>query len=162
MELPKRKQNRLKEFDYGSGYSYFITICTQGRVKTLSNITTTVGEDIILPQSTVKLTNIGQIVEESILSIENHYENVFLEQYVIMPNHVHLILTISNDGRIISSPTIPIIVGQLKRYASKKTGISLWQRSYHDHVIRNKKDYEEISKYIYENPINWETDEFYN
>ena len=131
-------------------------------MKTLSNIPTTVGEDIILPQSTVKLTNIGQIVEESILSIENHYENVFLEQYVIMPNHVHLILTISNDGRIISSPTIPIIVGQLKRYASKKTGISLWQRSYHDHVIRNKKDYEEISKYIYENPINWETDEFYN
>jgi REP element-mobilizing transposase RayT len=157
-ELPKRKPNRLENFDYGAGYSYFITICTRNREKILSHI---VGEDIILPQNTITLTTHGQIIEESILSINNHYENVFVEQYVIMPNHVHLILTIQDNGRIISSPTIPIIVGQLKRFSSKKAGVSLWQRSYYDHVIRNKTDYEEISKYIYENPINWETDEFY-
>ncbi len=157
-KLPKRKPNRLENFDYGIGYSYFITICTKDRKQILSKI---VGEDIILPQNTVKLTPIGQIVKETILSIQKHYENVFLEQYVIMPNHIHLILTIVNNGRIISSPTIPNIVGQLKRYASKKSGGSLWQRSFHDHIIRNKTDYDEISKYICENPINWETDEFY-
>ena len=158
-KLPKRKPNRLENFDYGAGYSYFITICTKDRAQILSRI---VGEDIILPQNTVKLTPIGQIVEEALLSIQKHYEDVFLEQYVIMPNHIHLILTIVNNGRIISSPTIPIIVGQLKRHASKKSGVSLWQRSYYDHVVRNKTDYDEISKYIYENPLNWETDEFYN
>ncbi len=158
-KLPKRKPNRLENFDYGAGYSYFITICTKDREKILSNI---VGEDIILPQSRVKLTSNGKNVEETILSISDHYENVFVEQYIIMPNHVHLILTFLDHGRLISSPTLPIVVGQLKRVSSKKSGVSLWQRSYYDHIIRNKTDYEEISKYIYNNPINWETDELYN
>ena len=83
-----------------------------------------------------------------------------------MPNHIHILLYLSyNDGRIISSPTInkPIstIIGQMKREISKKIGIPIWQKSFHDHIVRNKKDYEEISKYIYENPIKWQYDCFY-
>ena len=80
-----------------------------------------------------------------------------------MPNHIHMILFIPHDsGRMISSPTsILTAVGQMKRYVSKKVGTAIWQRSFHDHVIRDKNDYEKISKYIYENPIKWKYDCFY-
>ena len=65
-------------------------------------------------------------------------------------------------GRMISAPTsVLTAVGQMKRYTSKKVGEAIWQRSFHDHVIRNKDDYEKISKYIYENPIKWRYDCFY-
>ena len=155
--LPKRKHNRLGEFHYGSGYSYFITVCTKDRARILSDIT--VGEDIILPQTKVNLTNYGQIVENALLSIPNYYEGASIDEYVIMPNHIHFILTIRNNGRMISSPTMSTIVGQFKRASSKTAGFSLWQRSFYDHVIRNRQDYEETRKYIFENPQNWEKDE---
>ena len=157
--LPKRKHNRLGEFHYGSGYSYFITVCTKDRVRILSDIT--VGEDIILPQTKVNLTNYGQIVENALLSIPNYYEGASIDEYVIMPNHIHFILTIRNNGRMISSPTMSTIVGQFKRASSKTAGFSLWQRSFYDHVIRNRQDYEETRKYIFENPQNWEKDELF-
>lgn len=67
-----------------------------------------------------------------------------------------------DDGRIISSPTsILTVVAQMKRYVSKKIGESVWQKSFHDHIIRDKSDYEKISKYMYENPIKWQYDCFY-
>ena len=80
-----------------------------------------------------------------------------------MPNHIHMILFIPCDnGRMISSPTsILTAVGQMKRYVSKKIGESIWQKSFHDHIIRDKNDYEKISKYIYENPMRWYYDELY-
>ncbi|MBQ4108709.1 MAG: transposase [Clostridia bacterium] len=157
---PKRKHNRLGEFHYGSGYSYFITVCTKDRARILSDIT--VGEDIILPQTKVNLTNYGQIVENALLSIPNYYEGASIDEYVIMPNHIHFILTIRNNGRMISSPTMSTIVGQFKRASSKSAGFSLWQRSFYDHVIRNRQDYEETRKYIFENPQNWEKDELFS
>ena len=49
----------------------------------------------------------------------------------------------------------------MKRYVSKKIGEKIWQRSFHDHIIRDKSDYEKISKYMYENPIKWQYDCFY-
>ena len=167
-ELPKRKRNRLCYFDYSSGGIYFITICTQNR----KNIFWTkkqpdfVGEDIILPSENINLSAYGKIVNNVINDIPNHYANVEILQYVIMPNHIHILLYLPyNDGRIISSPTInkPIftIIGQMKREISKRIGIPIWQRSFHDHIVRNKTDYEKISKYIYENPIKWQYDCFY-
>ena len=67
-----------------------------------------------------------------------------------------------DDGRMLSSPTsILTAVGQMKRHVSKKAGTAIWQKSFHDHVIRDKNDYEKISRYIYENPINWQYDCFY-
>lgn len=53
------------------------------------------------------------------------------------------------------------MIGQMKRYVSKKIGEPIWQRSFHDHIIRDKNDYDKISKYIYENPIKWQDDCFY-
>ena len=117
-----------------------------------------VGEDTILPQ----LSEYGQAVKKLLLSIPDYYECARIDEYVIMPNHIHFILTLNNDGRIISSPTISTIVGQFKRASSKSVGFSLWQRSFYDHVIRNRQDYEEIRKYIWNNPQKWEIDELFS
>ena len=164
-EFPKRKRNRLKNYDYSSVGAYFITICTKDK-KVLfwsKNQPDFVGEDIILPSDSVQLSLYGKIVEEAIKAIPKYYPHIELLQYVIMPNHIHMILYIPyNDGRMISSPTsILTAVGQMKRYVSKKIGESIWQKSFHDHVIRDKSDYDKISQYIYENPIKWQYDCFY-
>ena len=158
----KRKPNRLKEFDYGAGYSYFITICTSKRAKTLSKI---VGEGSPLPL----LTEQGKIVKCLIENIPSKYSSFSVDYYVIMPNHIHLLITVYDEGRGDPSPTVSSFVGWLKYQATKQInaltgeeGKKQFQRSFHDHIIRNKDDYEEVSKYIYNNPINWETDELYN
>ena len=167
-DFPRRKKNRLAQYDYSSCGAYFVTICTKDR----KNIFWTkeqpdfVGEDIILPPDSVRLSLYGKIVNDSIVAISKCYSHIELLQYVIMPNHVHLILFItSQDGRIISSPTdkksISTVVGQFKRDVSKKIGIAVWQRSFHDHIIRGRDDYEKISKYMYNNPITWQYDCFY-
>ena len=63
-----------------------------------------------------------------------------------------------NNGRMISAPTVSTIIGSLKRFVSKETGISLWQKSFHNHIIRNEKEFLEICAYIDNNPINWVND----
>ena len=168
-KLPERKRNRLRNYDYSSCGAYFITICTKDRKnifwdKKQPNI---VGEAISLPP-TPKLSTYGQIAEDAIQAIPEHYSHVEVNRYVIMPNHIHLILLILYDGgRLIASPTdgtnptISTVVGQMKRCVSKEIGMPVWQRSFHDHVIRDRRDYEEISKYIYENPARWREDCFY-
>ena len=81
-----------------------------------------------------------------------------------MPNHIHLIIRIDGEdenGRPMVAPTIDRIIKQFKGYVSKTVNEQIWQKRFYDHVIRGREDYEEIRKYIYENPINWETDELY-
>ena len=163
--LPKRKPNRLNGFDYSAAGSYFITICTRQREKILSQVC--VGEAICLPQNpngTLHLTGCGEMVKDAILRIPEIYPSVSVDCYVIMPNHVHLILRIAfpEDGRQIASPTISNVVGNMKRAVSKNAGRKIWQRSFHDHVIRDGEDYNEISDYIEANPMNWEADCFYS
>ena len=167
-ELPKRKRNRLKNYDYSSCGLYFITICTKDRKNTFGakEQPDFVGEDTILPPDHVNLSPYGKIADETIQAIPKHDSNIELLQYVIMPNHIHLILFIPCDnGRMISSLTnrksIVTAVGYMKQQISKKIGIAIWQRSFHDHVIRDHRDYEKISKYICENPIKWQYDCFY-
>ena len=165
-ELQKRKNIRLEAFHYGAGYAYFITICTKNRARILSEI---VGDGAFDVPKT-KLTKYGEIVEKYILST-NKIKNVSVNQYVIMPNHIHMIIWIEKDTNDLEngtskapSPTnksIPHIVSTLKRFCNKEIGENIFQRSFYDHVIRGREDYEEIRKYIYENPINWETDELY-
>ena len=167
MKLPERKINRLRHYDYSSCGAYFITICTKDRKNIFwdKNQPNLVGEAISLPHN-VKLSVLGQIVEDAIQEIPEHYPCVEVDRYVIMPNHIHLMLLIPYDGgRLIASPTntasISTVVGQMKRSVSKKIGVAIWQRSFHDHIIRDRRDYEEISKYICENPARWQDDCFY-
>ena len=162
MDLPKRKSPRLSGYDYNEGGTYFITICTQDRKCLLSRI---VGDDAHgVPKNS--LTSFGRIAEKHILS-GNKMNRVFVDKYVIMPNHIHLILIVEDaqsgtPGA--SSPTnavVPRFVAAFKRLTQQEIGERIFQRSYHDHVIRNQKDYLRIWEYMENNPKQWELDCFY-
>ena len=91
--LPKRKQNRLREFDYSTNSAYFITICTQGKKCILGNI---VGEGLCaLP--TINLSPIGEEIEKSIKYINDNYDNIKIVKHIIIPNHIHLLIEINNQ-----------------------------------------------------------------
>ena len=162
MGFPKRKQNRLNKFDYSSNGAYFITICVKDMKCILSTIS--VGDDALgVPKN--NLTNKGEIVDKYIKSAER-IPGVYIDKYVVMPNHIHIILRIDreNGSPGASTPTkqlVPEAVGALKRLVSRETGENIFQRSYHDHIIRNKNDYDKIWKYIDTNPLKWADDCFY-
>lgn len=79
-----------------------------------------------------------------------------MDKYCIMPDHIHLLLRIeAENGRMISAPTVSAVVGSMKRWVSKTLGRSVWQKSFYDHVVRNRQDYEEIWRYIDENPLKY-------
>lgn len=164
-KFPKRKRNRLENYDYSTPGAYFITICTHDKkcIFWESEQHATVGEAISLPPGNIILSAYGKITEEAIKAIPEHYSQIELMQYVIMPNHVHMILFITYDnGRLIASPTnISTVVGHMKRHVSKKIGMPIWQTSFYDHIIRNEKDYIKIAEYIHENPNKWQEDRFY-
>jgi len=107
------------------------------------------------------LSKYGQIVDNVILDISNHYENIFVDKYVIMPNHVHLIIFIKNEGRAMHAPTISKVIQQMKGIVTKQVGYPIWQKLYYDHVIRNERNLYEIRKYIDDNPLKWELDKYY-
>lgn len=168
MELPKRKPTRLKDYDYSKNGYYFITICTHNRKNILSNIN--VGEVSPLPQ----LTPQGTIVNEYILSINEKYPSVKIDKYIIMPNHIHIIICIDNNGRgnpngrENPSPTVSNVIGWLKYNATKQISETsdtkdniVFQRSFHDHIIRDENDYIRICEYIENNPLKWAEDCFY-
>ena len=101
--LPVRKIIRIPDYDYSTPGAYFITVCTAERAKILWD---GVGADTIRPQN-LPLSAVGKIAEQSILQIKNHYKNIEIDKYCIMPDHIHLILRIESDigGRMISAPT---------------------------------------------------------
>ena len=152
-ELPSRKRNRLKHYDYSSCGAYFITICTSDRRNYFWN---GVGATIGRPQD-VDLSQYGKLVDEAINNIPSIYPALKLDHYVIMPDHIHLLLIIRADeyGRPMVAPTISRVVQQLKGYITKRSGHSIWQKLFFDHVIRNRQDYEEHVKYICDNPVKW-------
>lgn len=156
-ELPKRKPNRLKEFDYSTNGAYFITICVKDRKCVLGKI---VGEGLCaLPK--IELTEIGNKVVSSIEYINNNYSNVFIDKYIVMPNHIHLIIILNNQTGGRGNPPLPNIIGNLKSFTTKKYGKKLWQRSYYDHIIRNEDDYLNIWEYVNSNALKWAEDKFY-
>ncbi len=140
METRTRKPNRLENYDYSQNGAYFITVCTKNRKRILSNI---VGDDAhIVPQK------YGMVVEKYIRNVPE------IEKYVIMPDHIHMIIKINNGTMWASSPTnrVATIVRSLKTLTTKEIGKPIFQRSYYDHVIRNQEDYNEIWEYIENNP----------
>ena len=143
MELPNRRKNRLENYDYSQNGAYFITICTKGRKKALSEI---VGDDAhIVPKP------YGAIVEKYIRNAKE------IEKYVIMRDHIHMIIRIDNGTMWASSPTkkVSSIVRSIKILTTKEIGKPIFQRSYYDHIIRNQSDYNEIWEYIENNPKKW-------
>ena len=156
MDLPKRKPTRLKGYDYSKSGAYFVTICTQNRECILSDV---VGEGLCaLPQNI--LTPIGKEIEKSIYFINDNCKGVIIDKFVIMPNHIHLIVILDETGGD-GTPPLQNVIGQLKSYTTNKFGNTLWQRSFHDHIIRGEKDYQKIWEYIDTNHLKWELDCFY-
>ncbi len=156
-ELPKRKRTRLRHYDYSAPGAYFVTVCTHNRRCILSNIV--VGEGLCaLPQNI--LTPIGKEIEKSIEYINDSHDGITIDKYVIMPNHIHLIINLNNSGGH-GSPPLQDVIRQLKSYTTHKFKLPLWQRSFHDHIIRDEKDYGKIAQYIDTNVLRWEKDCFY-
>ena len=151
--FPNRKQIRIKNYDYSTPGAYFITVCTANREKIFWN---GVGADSIRPEK-LPLSSSGKIAEQAVLQIASHYENIVVDKYCIMPDHIHLILRIESNisGRIISAPTISTVVGSMKRWVSKQIGKPIWQKSFYEHGIRNQQDYDEIWTYIDNNPLKY-------
>lgn len=145
--LPIRKRLRLKNYDYSKQGMYFITICVQDRIELLGKI---------VNENNMKLTNEGNIVERNICQIEQIYKDVILDKYVIMPNHIHMIIILNKNNNI----TISRLIKQYKMYVSKETKYSFWQKSYYEHIIRNEKEYLKISEYIKNNIRNWKQDKY--
>jgi len=152
MENKTRNQIRLKTYNYGQNGYYFITICTKDRKELLCKKNFNLKED-----NTFELSEIGKIVEDSIKKIEEIYREAKVDVYVLMPNHIHLILKIDSDTDI----SVSKIIQQTKSWVTKKVGLRIWQKSFYDHVIRNEQDYYEIVNYIQINPLKWENDRYY-
>jgi REP element-mobilizing transposase RayT len=192
LDFPRRKRNRLTGFNYSSKGSYFITICVKDRHNILGRLVgggvldaprtsvldaprtsvldaprTSVLDaprTSVLDAPRIELSEYGVIAEKYINSIDRAYKNISLDKYVIMPNHLHLILTVCNSGDGTPSPTnalVPLFVSTFKRFTNKNCRFSIFQRSYHDHIIRNEQEYQKIWQYIDANPRMWEEDCFY-
>ena len=167
----RHKQIRLRYFDYGNTGAYYVTICTYNRKRFLSTI----------KDKKINLTWFGVIVEEELQRTISMRENLSLGQYVIMPNHVHMILffhdrtaetlsALGNDSLRkfggSHSGSLSSIIGNFKsavtsriRKTSGHPEAVIWQKSFYEHVIRDDKDLVRISDYIMTNPITWEYDE---
>ena len=172
-DLPKRKSTRLKNFDYSSVGAYFVTICVRDRMQILSEIVRTdltsvdktiviaVGEGLASPEITVKLKPCGEVVKEQLQLIETRFPSVTVEDYVIMPDHIHAVIFLhGKTGGASPSPTLDDVICAFKSLTSRsckqKYGIEkMFQRSSAEHIVRDREDYETRRKYIYENPKRW-------
>ncbi len=192
-----RKRIRLSEYDYSAEGAYFVTICTEGKRRILSEIPTVGADDSVRPYAlssrpvaaddpvrliaassnpvaaddsvrptvpTVLLPP-GKVVEDCILALPTHNLGVLLDKFVIMPNHIHLLLRFVEIEGGQSRPPLQKLMQSFKSVTTRKCweiGISkLWQRSFYDHVIRNDADYLQIWQYIDENPLRWSKDIFF-
>ena len=165
-----RKAIRLKDYDYSEAGGYFITICTYNRKYLFGEIS----------NQEIMLNDTGEVVEQWWLKLENKFANVKLDYHVIMPNHTHGIIMISEEkndvGAILELPLrrdkierrrmlVPKIIGYFKMNSAKcinrlhdSTGNPLWQRNYYEHIIRNESELYRIREYIQNNPPKWDLD----
>ena len=157
MDLPNRKQNRLEDFDYGQIGCYFVTICTLKR-QHLFEIES-VGNDLCVVPCVQ-----NQIIHKWIKETENKFDNIKIDKYIIMPDHLHLLVNITERHigrslqdamRFFKTMTTNEYIKGVKNNALLPFDKKLWQKSYYDHVIRNQGDYNETWEYIENNPAKW-------
>ena len=166
--LTVRKPLRMSHYDYNTPGAYFLTFCTHNRKHILSRIVGAIHES---PKP--QLTSYGRIVDTVIQNLPEHL-HITIDQYVIMPNHIHLIAILTEEDMLRTIHESPLqtrsiiskLIGYIKMNTSKAIrqrygDISVWQRGYYDHVIRNHADYLALLEYIHTNPIRWELDKLY-
>ena len=172
------ESSRLKNWDYGRNASYFVTICTRNREKFFGEILD--GE--------MHLSEIGQEAEKYWQKIPDLFPFVILDEFIVMPNHMHGIVVIdkpddhtaviadgggnSNRGGITGNhnPMTQENLSRILRWYKGRVKFESreiqpdfgWHPRFHDHIIRNQRSFERIRDYIINNPLNWQEDKFYN
>ena len=172
----KLNSPRLKNWDYSTPGYYFITICTYNHNNFFGKII----------NNKMELSKMGIISNQCLIDIPRHFSNVILDEYIVMPNHVHILLKLSKTmSNYVETPyvaslqtenkykelnkksnqLIPKVIQQFKsavtRQINPKTIFFGWQPRFHDEIIRNEKEYLIIKQYIQNNVINWDKDKFY-
>ena len=170
----RRKSTRLQSYDYRTAGAYFVTICTYDREPTFGQV---VNESVILSPA-------GLIVQEEWIRTPQLRPGVELDQFVVMQNHVYGIVVFHDDpARFANQPdeahgcaplrrsprSLSSLIAGYKSSATKKINrargmprMSVWQRNYYEHVIRNDQDLDRIHQYIANNPAKWQEDEYYH
>ena len=163
-----RKTMRAPNYDYNTPGTYFLTLCTRDKKCLLSNV---VGNGV-LDVPYIELTDYGKIADKYINQMNHFYKHVSVERYVIMPNHIHMLLRVLEEDLESGSSRTPIptrqnsivslYVSTFKRFCNKEYGTNIWQSHFYDRIIRDLEDYETHANYIYMNPIRWYNDELYS
>ena len=152
-EIPERKSIRITGYDYSTPGAYFITVCAANRAKIFWSDRR--GE--LCSPANVLLSDVGMIVDKENQKLNSVYDAVRVDKYCIMPDYIHMILTIeaAEDGRPQVAPTISRVMKQFKGSITKQVGRPIWQKSFYDHGVRNQHDYDEIWEYIENNPLKY-------
>ncbi len=161
--LPRRKPTRLRDYDYSQPGAYFVTICAQHRKCLFGTIV----------DGQMQLNEIGKIVVECWNHIPQHFPSVELGDSIIMPNHIHGIIAYPLVGAGSprppkNSPALGKIIAYFKYQSTKHInqhhdtpGTRIWQRNYHDHIIRDDPDLQRLRQYIQDNPMKWALDQLH-
>ncbi len=163
---PERKTIRLKDYDYSQSGAYFITLCSNGHECLFGNV-------IELKMET---TDLGHAVVESWEWLSRQYPYVTLDEWVVMPNHLHGIIIIDGieAGGSRTAPTgvlgqkgLGSLIGAFKTVSTKRINLlrntpalAVWQRNYYEHIIRDDREMDEIREYIVNNPAKWAEDKY--
>jgi len=126
--LPKRKEIRLKNYNYKSNGCYFITICTH--------------------RGKPYIKKYKEIIEKILLSLPERFSGLKIDWYVLMSNHLHMIFVFNEIKR-----GLPEIIRTFKALVTRNTKIKIWQRNYYEHIIRNENALLKIREYIQNNPL---------
>jgi putative transposase len=147
---PQRQYTRLPGYDYATPGAYYVTICTEGRRCVFGEVV----------EDGVVLSSAGSIVREIWATLPDLVDGITLDHFVIMPNHLHALLALGDRAA-----PLPRVIGTFKSLSTKSVnrskgtpGAALWQRSYHDHVVRDEADLARIREYIANNPLKWHLD----
>lgn len=155
-ELPTRKKIRLQDYDYSQSGFYYVTICTANRSQLFwKNPSCKIDEG-----TRPSLSEYGKIADVAINLIEKHYSNIKVKKYCIMPDHIHMIIFITDNEDVQGKRNkLNTVIGQMKRYVSKEIGKPIWQKSFYDEIIRNESGYLKAWQYIDRNPYMQEQDD---
>jgi len=165
--LPTRKSIRLPRYDYAQTGLYFVTVCTEGRVLLFGEI---VSGEVVLSEA-------GRIVDDCIQQIPQHYQHVSVDEYVVMPDHVHVIVCVENNGQVpLRAENIPplrgnvsttgtigaimrgVKIGVTKWFRSQGNARDVWQRGFWERVIRDERELAMVREYIRTNPLRTDDD----
>jgi REP element-mobilizing transposase RayT len=155
-----RRSLRLKGYDYSQAGAYFVTICTEDRTCLFGDVA----------GGQMHLNDAGRIILSQWEALPVRFSGVELDVFGVMPNHLHGILVLATTAESAAPPVLGEIVGAFKSLTTdlyikgvKQSGWlpfrgRLWQRNFHEHIIRNEKTLQRIRQYIVDNPIHWEID----